>query len=105
MVHKRNVEIRTGEIQEFTDEIPRKKFYVTMTDKFLSGWGMAKGKINKFVVGVNTLEQAETIKRNAERRTDMKYINIISEKPYFNPKRFLTSYREFSQLGDFWKRN
>jgi len=29
--------------------IPKKKWYVTMTDKFMSGWGEARGKTNKFL--------------------------------------------------------
>ena len=36
-------------------------YYVTMTDKFMSGWGRAEGKINKFVVECETREKAETI--------------------------------------------
>ena len=27
-----------------------RKYYVTMTDKAMSGWGMAKNKTNKYVV-------------------------------------------------------
>ena len=27
-----------------------RKYYVTMTDKFMSGWGEAAGKVNKLVI-------------------------------------------------------
>ena len=27
--------------------------YVTMTDKFMSGWGEAEGKINKYVIWIS----------------------------------------------------
>jgi len=87
-----------------SDDIPKKKWYVTMTDKFMSGWGHAKGKTNKFVVGCDTYNQAETVARNARRRSEMKYINITSSKPYYNDRRFLVSYRSYSSLGKIWKR-
>lgn len=80
------------------------KFYVTMTDKFLSNWGMSKGKINKFVVAVPNYEKATIIKRNAQQRSEMKFINITTRKPRYNKKRFLTSMRGWGQLGDIWKK-
>jgi hypothetical protein len=42
-------------------------FYVTMTDKYLSGWGMSENKTNKFIE-CETLEQAEQIERVARYR-------------------------------------
>jgi hypothetical protein len=50
--------------------------YVTMTDKFFSGWGMAANKTNKFIVVCDSWKDAETIERNAKKRSEMKYINI-----------------------------
>ena len=43
-------------------------FYVTMTDKFMSGWGYAAGKTNKMIVACDTIAQAEQIERVAQRR-------------------------------------
>ena len=37
-----------------------------MTDTFMSGWGCAKGRINKLVFKCETVEDAYTIKKNAE---------------------------------------
>lgn len=82
-------------------EIPDKPYYVTMTDKFMSGWGRAKGKINKFVIGCDTLKQAETIERNAHDRDEMIYVNICYNKPRYN-RRYLVSYKDYSQLGTVW---
>lgn len=106
MVHKlnKNVIVETKTETYTSADIPKKKFYVTMTDKFMSGWGRAEGKTNKFVIGVNTWEQAEAVKRNAERRSEMKYINITLDKPYYNPNRFLVSYRDYKNLGEVWKK-
>jgi len=81
-----------------------KKYYVTMTDKFLSGWGRAEGKINKFVIEVPTLNHAEVIKKNAMGRTDMKNINILARKPSYNRRRYFVSNRTYGELGDAWKK-
>ena len=35
-----------------------KKYYVSMTDSFLSGWGMAENKISKYIIICDNLEQA-----------------------------------------------
>ena len=43
-----------------------RKYYVTMTDKAMSGWGMAKNKTNKYVVICDTHEQAQIIEKNAK---------------------------------------
>jgi hypothetical protein len=85
--------------------IPKKKFYVTMTDKFMSGWGMAKDKTNKLVIGVDTYEQAEIIKSNAEKRDEMKYINITSRKPYYNSRTVKVSYKNIEELGEIWTKS
>lgn len=79
-----------------------KKVWVTMTDKFLSHWGKADGKINKYIVECENYEQAQTIKRNAELRSEMKYISICVTKPYFNSKRYLESNVKFKDLGEIW---
>lgn len=77
-------------------------FYVTMTDKFMSGWGKAEGKTGKFVVECETRQQAETIRNNAEKRQEMKYINITTRKPYYNNNKYITTFRQFSELGRIW---
>lgn len=62
--------------------------YVTMTDKFMSGWGMAKGKINKLIFECENWEEAQTVAQNAEKRGDQSYINIRTSKPYYSPKKY-----------------
>ena len=87
-----------------SETIGNKKWYVTMTDKFMSGWGRARGKINKYVVGCNTYKQAMTIMRNARRRSEMIYINYTSRKPYYDRRRYIVSYVTYKSLGKIWKR-
>jgi hypothetical protein len=79
-----------------------KKLYVTMTDKFMSGWGCATNKTNKFIIVCDNWEQAETIERNARKRSEMKYINICITKPRYKGN-VLESWKDFADLGDIWK--
>ena len=78
--------------------------YVTMTDKFMSGWGMAKGKINKLVIECENSVQAEKIADYAKNEmNEMKYINIRYSKPFYNPNRYLTSWKVYSQMTGWVK--
>jgi hypothetical protein len=63
-------------------------YYVTMTDKHMSGWGHAEGKINKLIFECETLKDAHTVYDNAEHQGSMKYINICSNKPYYSSSRY-----------------
>lgn len=78
-------------------------YYVTMTDNFLSGWGMAQNKKNKFIVECETYQQAETIERNAKKRNEMKYVNICSSRPRYGAN-VLESWKKFDELGEIWKK-
>lgn len=77
-------------------------FYVTMTDKFMSGWGMAQGKINKLIIECQTLEQAEQIERVARYRDEMTYVNIRTTKPYYRAH-ILESWKSWDDMGEIWK--
>lgn len=72
-----------------------KKYYVTMTDTFLSDWGNATNKYNKLVIVCDSLDDAEIVKDNALNRTDMKYVRIA----YYKPSYFIQSmYDEICRL-------
>lgn len=77
-------------------------FYVTMTDKFMSGWGVAKGMINKMVVCCDTLQQAEQIAKAARNRLEMRRVNIRTTRPSYG-KHILTSWKSWDELGSIWK--
>lgn len=49
---------------------------ITATDKFLSGWGGAKGGLSKCAWACDTPEKADKIFGWVNNRTDMKYVNI-----------------------------
>ena len=76
--------------------------YVSMTDKFKSGWGDAKNKTDKYIIECDTFEQAEIAKDNAERRSEMKYINICLNKPRYKTEFYTTEFVKFDKLGSVW---
>ena len=78
-------------------------FYVTMTDKFMSGWGLAEGKTNKLVIECETLAEAEIVESNARRRSEMKHINITNRKPYYSPRRYYVSWHNKQDYGSWFK--
>ena len=80
------------------------KYWVSMTDKFMSGWGMAEGKISKYVVECDNYEDAELIEKNAELRGEMKYINICINKPNYSSSKYHVSNKHFNDLGGIWKK-
>jgi hypothetical protein len=82
-----------------------KKFYVTMTDKFMSGWGMAANKTNKLVIECESYEEAEIVYNNALNRSEMKYVNICDKKPYYNNNRYLVSWKTKEDYGTWFTRN
>jgi len=85
-------------------KLPDKNYYVTMTDEFMSGWGKARGKINKVVIGCDTKAQAELIAKNAKRRGEMKNVRIATTKPRYSKKEYVVSYYDFKDLGAVWKK-
>ncbi len=79
-------------------------FYITMTDKFLSGWGPATGKINKLIFTAETYEEAEIVAGNAEGRKDMKNIHIGTTKPRFPESKYLVQYKDKNVCPKWYKR-
>ena len=76
--------------------------FVTMNDKFMSGWGGAQGKINKYVVECESREQADQIVAAARRRSEMKHISMTTKLPKYSPSKYVVSMRKFDELGEIW---
>jgi cell division protein FtsL len=72
-------------------------FYVTMTDKFMSGWGHAQNKTNKLIIECNTIDEAEQIERAARRRSEMKYVNICARRPRYGTH-VLESWKTYADM-------
>ena len=81
------------------------RYYVTMTDKFFSGWGKAEGKLAKFVVVCDTLQQAEGIFLAAQNRPEMVAVNYTGIKPRYSSNRYIVSESHVSELGEIWTRH
>lgn len=81
------------------------KWYVTMTDRFLSGWGNADGKINKLVFECDNRKEAYIVADNAERRGDQKYINITPTKPYYSPSRYYAQTKTKEDYPKWYEEN
>lgn len=75
------------------DKIGNRAYYVCMTDRFMSYWGMAEKKTNKLVIGTDDHDIAVKILNNARRRTEMKYINLNTTKPRYGNDVYV-SYKE-----------
>ena len=70
--------------------------FVTMTDKFLSGWGCAENKIAKRVIICPNRQKAELIKdRLFNPKHMMKNVNITYRLPHYSANRYTTSYDKF----------
>ena len=83
-------------------------YWVTMTDKHMSYWGMSKNKKNKLVFPCETYEQAEIVAENAKHQGSQIHINIRTTKPYYNPDYYYvqvkTNYHAWFVKG-YFKRN
>lgn len=81
------------------------KYYVSMTDKFMSGWGMAKDKTNKLVLECDSYDEAEIVANNARNRSEMKFVNICINKPYYNKNAYYVSEHDKSDYSSWFKPN
>lgn len=77
-------------------------FYVNMTDRFMSGWGLAKRR-SYMSVRCDTIEQAEAIERAAKDRSEMRYV-VIAQRPRRAQAGDHVSVKDFADLGGPWLR-
>lgn len=89
-----------GKLLMVGDRIPTKRFYVVMTDTFMSGWGKAQGMKNKLVIGTDDYDHAEFLRQAALRRPEMKYVDIRGSKPSYG-RNVLVSYKDADTIS--WK--
>ncbi|MCQ2348937.1 MAG: hypothetical protein MJZ98_00485 [Paludibacteraceae bacterium] len=75
------------------------KLYVSMTDKFMSGWGRAEGKISKFVVECSSWAQADEIEFVASHRPDMVRVKVSHIKPNYSSSRYHVSLRTYEECS------
>lgn len=76
--------------------------FVWMTDKFMSGWGGACGRVAKYVIECDNLVQAEAIAKAAEARSEMRSVNYGAKCPYFSESRYQVTQRNVRELSGPW---
>ena len=85
------------------------KYYVTMTDGFMSNWGRAENIVSKYVVKCETLEEARIVEQNAKNRSDMHNVRIRVTFPNYDPDTHKTDFTDkensprFFTVGGFKK--
>jgi hypothetical protein len=62
----------------------KKKYFVSMTDRFMSGWGRAEGKVNKLIFECDSYKEASIVAENGRMQGDMSHINIDINKPHYD---------------------
>jgi len=62
-------------------EIPDAPYYVLSNDTFMSGWGLAEGKINTIILPCVNWIEAQQVAEYAKSRTDQRYVRIVTQKP------------------------
>lgn len=70
-------------------------YYVTCTDKVLSGWGLAENKTSKIVCLCENYEDAEKVQQLWKSFDGRIYVNICDNKPYYNNVTHHTSWKYF----------
>jgi hypothetical protein len=100
-----NFESKNKEENNSSTQVTSQKYYVSMTDSFLSGWGMAKDKTNKLVIECDTWNEAMIVKRNAKDRSEMKYVRLSYNKPKYNQSFYYTQYETKANYEGWFKPN
>lgn len=62
-------------------KIPDAPYYVCATDRFMSGWGQARGMTNRVVLPCRDIYEAHRVAEYAESRSDMMRVTINTTKP------------------------
>lgn len=80
-------------------------YYVYATDKLLSGWGMAKGKIHKQVIICKGYEEYCRIYWGMLKcKDEFKNIDWQYKMPYFRPSRYTVTVRDSTEWTRFIKK-
>ncbi|UGO46513.1 hypothetical protein ABINADI_196 [Bacillus phage vB_BanH_Abinadi] len=83
---------------------PDYKYYVTMIDTFMSGWGEAKDRKNKLAFECESYEEAQIVAGNGTGREEMKWIYICANRPK-QKKGELLQFKTKEEMGAFYTPN
>jgi hypothetical protein len=79
------------------------KYWVRMTDKFMSGWGKAEGKTNVLVIECDNEQQVEQIMQAARTRSEMKRVTLCINRPA-ERRGVHVSRKHYSDMSGMWTR-
>jgi len=68
-----------NQVNDITD-VPAADCYVVATDRFMSGWGMATGKINILILPCQSVDEAQDVADYAYGRSDTKAVRIVQRE-------------------------
>jgi len=85
-------------------EIPKAYAYVTVIDKFMSGWGHARGKKNKLIFVCENYKEVDIVFKNCQNRDDFIYVNFCKNKPKLHSHQ-LTQVKTKEDYPNFYKPN
>lgn len=77
------------------------KFYVSMTDRMMSGWGEAENKTNIFQVECSTEAETKKIVSAASKRNEMSNI-LVNQSIIESDENILVTNKKFDELGKIW---
>ena len=80
-----------------------KKVYVSMTDTFLSDWGVSDGKINKLIFECNNYEEAAIVLNNAKNRKEMKDIKVHDKMPKYKENKYYVQIKNKNVYPNWYK--
>lgn len=80
--------------------INENSYFVTATDKFLSGWGKAEGKTAKRVIICDSYKQAKRMSDAFINSKEWKYINICCRIPKYNSQKYVVSYSHYDDFNN-----
>jgi hypothetical protein len=78
------------------------KYWVSMTDKFMSGWGMSDKRTNKLVIECDSYNEALIVEQNAKDRSEMKFVNICMNKPRYNSSYYRVDYHDKTDYASWF---
>ncbi len=83
-----------NDVVQHSYEIPDAPYYVCANDKFMSGWGDARGKINTLIFPCDTILEVDRIMNVLESNDSMRYVRVCYTKPRLKPSGYLYQVKE-----------
>ena len=81
----------------------KNKMYVSMTDTFLSGWGLSEGKINKLIFECDNYEEVMVVLNKAKNRKEMKYVKVHDKMPKYNESKYFVQIKNKNVYPNWYR--